>query len=118
MFLRMLLIGLGLFAVAPTGRVQEIRANNQPAQLDIRPAGENSIRVTLKPTTFKPDFPITPTLAEREYAAPSISLREISQQIKAKVGRLKIEVLPRSNRSTKKSDSPAASWPTSCPTAG
>ena len=67
------------FAVAAAGQAAEIRANNQPAQLDIRPAGEHSIRVTLKPISFKPDFPFTPALAEREYAAPAISLREISQ---------------------------------------
>jgi alpha-glucosidase/alpha-D-xyloside xylohydrolase len=95
MFLRLLLIALGLFAVANTGRADEIKANNQPAQLDIRPAGGNSIRVTLKPISFKPDFPSTPVLAEREYAAPSMSLREISQPVNAQVGKLNVEVRPR-----------------------
>ena len=65
----------GLLAVAATAQAAEIRANNQPAQLDIRPAGEHSIRVTLKPLSFSADFPFTPALAEREYAAPAISLR-------------------------------------------
>jgi alpha-glucosidase/alpha-D-xyloside xylohydrolase len=95
MFLRVLLSALGLFAVAATGRAGEIRTNNQPAQLDIRPAGENSIRVTLKAISFKPDFPFTPALVEREYAGPVISLREITKAVKAQVGRLKVEVLPR-----------------------
>jgi alpha-glucosidase (family GH31 glycosyl hydrolase) len=94
MFLHALLIALGLFAVAAVGRAEEIKTNNQPAHLDIRPAGESSIRVTLKPISFKPDFPITPSLAEREYAAPAISLREITRVIKAQVGRLRVEVLP------------------------
>ena len=51
--------GLWLLAAA-AGQAAEIRANNEPAQLDIRPAGEHSIRVTLKPISFKPDFPFTP----------------------------------------------------------
>jgi hypothetical protein len=38
----------------------EIRVNDQAGQLDIRPAGEQSIRVTLKPVHFEPDFPFTP----------------------------------------------------------
>ena len=92
--LRPFLIALIALAVAAAGRAAEIRTNNQPAQLDIRPAGEHSIRVTLKPLSFKPDFPFTPALAEREYAAPAISLREISQPVKARVGSLNVEVLP------------------------
>jgi alpha-glucosidase/alpha-D-xyloside xylohydrolase len=94
MFLRLLVVGLGLFGVATTGPAGEIRSHDQPAQLDIRPAGENSIRVTLKPISFKPEFPFSPALVEREYAAPSISLREISRPVKAQVGRLNVEVLP------------------------
>ncbi|HJS08312.1 MAG TPA: TIM-barrel domain-containing protein [Pirellulales bacterium] len=73
----------------------EIRVNNQPAQLDIRQAGEHSVRVTLKPENFKPEFPFTPALVDREYTAPAISLREISQPVKAQVGTLNIEVLAR-----------------------
>jgi alpha-glucosidase/alpha-D-xyloside xylohydrolase len=83
MFLSPSVVALGILAVAATGRAAEIRANNQPAQLDIRAAGERSIRVTLKPLSFKPDFPFTPALAEREYADASISLRELSQAVKA-----------------------------------
>src|SRR5688572_22698460 len=86
---------LGSFAAAASsGQAAEIRANNQAAQLDIRPAGEHSIRVTLKPISFQPDFPFTPALAEREYAAPTISLREISQPIRARVGGMNVEVVP------------------------
>src|SRR5262249_21942000 len=43
----------------------------------------------------KPVFPFSPALAERAYAAPAISLREISRPVKALVGRLNVEVLPR-----------------------
>src|SRR5688500_8553202 len=94
MLFRPFVISLAIFAVAAAGQAAEIRANNQPAQLDIRRAGEYSIRVTLKPISFKPDFPFTPALADRGYAAPIISLREISQPTKARVGSLNVEVLP------------------------
>jgi len=94
MLLRSFFVALGSYAVAVTGEPAEIRVNNQPAQLDIRPAGENSIRVTLKPIHFRPDFPYTPALAQREYPAPAISLRGITQAVKARVGSLHVEVLP------------------------
>ena len=72
----------------------EIRTAGKPARLDIRTAGEHSIRVTLKPTDFKEEFPFTPALAERTYAAPAISLQEIDQPVKAAVGSLRVEVQP------------------------
>jgi alpha-glucosidase/alpha-D-xyloside xylohydrolase len=94
MILRSFAIAIGSLCFASTGQAVEIRASNQPAQLDIRPAGQNSIRVTLKPISFKPDFPATPALVERKYAVPSISLREISQPVKRQVGNLNVEILP------------------------
>jgi alpha-glucosidase (family GH31 glycosyl hydrolase) len=78
----------------PRARPLKSERENQPAQLDIRPAGQHSIRVTLKPIDFKPAFPFTPVLADREYTPPAISLREITQSAKAKVGGLDVEVSP------------------------
>jgi alpha-glucosidase/alpha-D-xyloside xylohydrolase len=92
MLLCSLVVGL---AVGATGGPVEIRAHNQPAQLDIRPAGDSSVRVTLKPVSFEPDFMFTPALAERKYAAPVISLRQVDRAVKAKVGGVNVEVLPR-----------------------
>src|SRR5436309_10478796 len=69
-----------------------ITAAGQPAQLDIRAAGEHSIRVTLKPIGFAGDFPFTPALAERSYPAPTVSLREIAAPATARVGTLRVEV--------------------------
>ncbi|HEY5908787.1 MAG TPA: hypothetical protein VIZ31_12150, partial [Vicinamibacteria bacterium] len=48
---------------------EPITAAGQPAQLDIRAAGEHSLRVTLKPIVFGGDVPFTPALAERSYPA-------------------------------------------------
>ena len=47
---------------------QQITAAGEPAQLDIRSSGENSIRVTLKPLSFKDNFPFTPAVADRKAA--------------------------------------------------
>ena len=85
---------LAAFAAFANGHAAEIKANGEPAQLDIRQAGEHSVRVTLRPLSFKPDFPYTPALADREYPAPVISLREITQPVKAQVGSLIVEVQP------------------------
>jgi hypothetical protein len=84
-----------LFAVnVPGARGQAIIAAGQPAQLDIRAASQNSIRVTLKPVAYKEDFPFTPGVAERQYGAPVISIRSIDKIIKKKVGALQVELRP------------------------
>src|SRR5688572_25962942 len=43
--------------LAAAGRIyaQQITAAGQPAQLDIRVAGEHSVRITLKPMSFRGD---------------------------------------------------------------
>lgn len=73
---------------------QQLTVSGQPGQLDIRAAGEHSIRVTLKPVSFTENFPYTPALAERSYPSPSISVRAISKSIKKRVGSLQVEVRP------------------------
>src|SRR4051812_18308395 len=55
---------------------QQIAVAGKHAQLDIRKAGENSIRITLKPVSFTDDFPYTPALSNKQYDEPVISLRE------------------------------------------
>ncbi|HSL71344.1 MAG TPA: TIM-barrel domain-containing protein [Longimicrobiales bacterium] len=85
---------LAFSLVASSGYAQQITTAGQPAQLDIRPAGEHSIRVTLKPVGFTRDFPITPALAERSYPAPALSLRAIGRPVSMKVGSLNVEVRP------------------------
>ena len=94
MLQRLLAVIAGIFVVAAGGWAAEIRSNNEPAQLDVRPAGGSSVRVTLKPVSFRPEFPFHPALAERDYAAAAISLREIAEPVKAHVGALTVEVLP------------------------
>lgn len=85
---------IALCTIASAIDAQQITAAGKPAQLDIRLAGANSIRVTLKPVTFKENFPFTPALAERSYPAPIISLNSIDKFVKKKVGNLNVEVRP------------------------
>jgi len=71
---------------------QQITAAGQPAQLDVRAAGEHSIRVTLKPISFAQDFPRHPAIAERTYAAPVIRLRSVDSPVRRTVGGLNVEI--------------------------
>ncbi|HET7622265.1 MAG TPA: TIM-barrel domain-containing protein [Gemmatimonadaceae bacterium] len=74
------------------GGVQVTR-DGQPAQLDIRPAAEHSIRVTLAPLGYEGELPFTPSLAaDRAPADPVISLREIGSPVERSVGNLHVTV--------------------------
>ncbi len=81
-------------AASTLAQAAPITAAGEPAELAIRPAGEHSIRITLKPVSVEQDFPYTPAVVQRPYAGPVIRLREISEPIKAKVGNLNVEVRP------------------------
>jgi alpha-glucosidase/alpha-D-xyloside xylohydrolase len=85
---------IALLSSAPSGQSTQITAAGQPAQLDIRVAGDRAIRVTLKPITFTQDFPATPAVVDRTYAAPAISLREVSTPVPRTIGNLRVEVRP------------------------
>src|SRR5581483_2414192 len=71
-----------------------IMTAGQPAELKIRAAGSSSIRITLKPQSFTPEFPITPVLPDRDYPNPVLSLREIDKTMKGDVAGLSVEVQP------------------------
>ncbi len=72
---------------------QQITTAGQPAQLDIRKAGDNSVRITLKPLSFNEDYPFSPAVTETfKYGAPEISLREVKAEVKKKVGAFTVEV--------------------------
>ncbi|HYN08934.1 MAG TPA: TIM-barrel domain-containing protein [Vicinamibacterales bacterium] len=81
-----------LLSGATAAQPFQIAAAGQPAQLDIRAAGDHAIRVTLKPLTFKADFPATPAVAERTYPAPAVSLRDITTPVRRTIGGLTVDV--------------------------
>ncbi|HYH00994.1 MAG TPA: TIM-barrel domain-containing protein [Terriglobales bacterium] len=72
---------------------QQITTSGRPAQLDVRAAGEASIRVTLKPVDLR-EIPANPAVVDREYPSPAMSLRQITAPLKRKVGTLNVEVRP------------------------
>jgi alpha-glucosidase/alpha-D-xyloside xylohydrolase len=89
-----LLVVLTALLIGPaTVLAHQITAAGKPAQLDIRESGAASIRVTLKPVDRR-DVPPNPSVVEREYPAPVISLRQITAPLKRKVGSLNVEVRP------------------------
>ena len=71
-----------------------ITAAGKPAVLDVRAAASGSLRITLRPAGFAPDFPVTPVLPERDYPAPALSLRELDAPVTAEVAGLAVEVRP------------------------
>ena len=90
-----ILAAAALLSVSATVRqAPPITTAGQPAQLDIRVAGPNSLRVTLKPVSFTGDFPATPAVADRVVAAPAISLRSLAGRVERAVGRFRVVVEP------------------------
>lgn len=71
-----------------------LRTAGQPAELDIRAAGEHSIRVTLKPQSFTRDFPFSPALSGRQYPKPALQIRQLSGTVKKQIGALVVTVSP------------------------
>lgn len=72
---------------------QKITSGKQPATLEIREAGENSVRVTLLPASMKGVIPFTPLLAEgREYPDAKIKLDRIRKAVSETVGGMRIDV--------------------------
>lgn len=76
------------------GRAAEIRTAGRPARLEIRAAGDHSIRITLKPLDFPQEFPYSPALVERRWPAPAVSLQEIGEPVTKQAGGLRITVRP------------------------
>jgi alpha-glucosidase/alpha-D-xyloside xylohydrolase len=73
---------------------QQLTTAGKPAELAVRQAGNNSIRITLKPTSYKGDYPFTPAVVERKYKSPDILITSLSQPLKKQVGSMFVEVKP------------------------
>src|SRR5215213_2687596 len=70
---------------------QQLMVAGRPSQLDIRKAGEKSLRITLKPVSFLASFPSTPAVVEKKYGAPEVSLKE-NKPLTKDVGNFKIQI--------------------------
>src|SRR6266542_2482061 len=93
-FAAILLLNVEFVILSASSNAQQITTADKPAQLDIRVAGANSIRITLKPLSFKNDFPYTPAVAENKYSAPVISLHHLDKVVTKKVGKFEVTVKP------------------------
>src|SRR5687767_11099307 len=93
-FVRTSSVLLMLVLTATTARAQQITAAGQPAQIDIRAAGDRSIRVTLKPLSFKPAFPEHPAIVERTYPSPALTAQTLSRPVQRTIAGLRVELKP------------------------
>lgn len=87
---------LSFAAAGCSGRDVQITRAGKPARLDIRPAAEHSIRVTLEPVGYEGELPFAPSLAEsRTPAEPAISLRKAGDPVEHTVGSFRVTVSAR-----------------------
>lgn len=82
------------FSNTSTLNAQQLMSAGKPAQLDVRVAGANSIRVTLSPVELSGAPPFSPGVAERRYSAPVISLRAVPAAFRRTVGTMRVDVRP------------------------
>ena len=92
---RLLITAVVLLAWPCAIGAQRLTTAGRPAQLDVRVAGDRSIRVTLSPIEVAGSFPETPAVADRIYPAPALTLREIAKPVRRAVGSFDVEVRPK-----------------------
>ena len=93
-FVRTSSLLLTLALTATTALAQQITSAGQPAQIDIRAAGDRSIRVTLKPLSHKAAFPENPAIVERAYPSPALTAQTLSRPLQRTIGTLRVELKP------------------------
>jgi alpha-glucosidase (family GH31 glycosyl hydrolase) len=92
-------IGLAVACVAAVAlesgaQTRAIMTAGKPGRLDIRPAGERAIRITLAPLAFGDSFPYSPGVAERSYPTAAIRLRELTNPVTRTIAGLTVTVRP------------------------
>ncbi len=70
----------------------KLKILDQEVNLNIREAGEHSIRITITPEGYEQEFPYTPALEEREYKKAKISISKTGKPIRKTIGSLVVEV--------------------------
>ena len=82
-----------LVAFEASALAAQLTRNGEPAQLDVRPAGEQAVRVTLRPLSFEATLPWSPTLVSGlDSVSPVLSLREVDAPVERRVGALTVSV--------------------------
>jgi hypothetical protein len=83
-------IAFGLCATQ--AHAQPVTTAGQPARLEVRAAGQHSLRVTLAPVTFKGPFPENPSLVERKYPAVAVSVTALAAPLRKRIGSFDVEI--------------------------
>ena len=89
--MRSIVLMICLFCAAAL-QAQPIMVAGQPGRLEIRVAGEHSLRITLKPAAFKGNYPFTPALTTRTYPPPFISIAAVDKKIAREAAGLRVVV--------------------------
>lgn len=79
-------------ATAASLAAAPIMTAGKNAVLDVRAAGTASIRITLRPDGFVPEFPVSPVLPDHEYPAPAIHLQDFVDPVTAEIAGLSVQV--------------------------
>lgn len=83
-----------IFSLFSCKEIKPINTTAGPGQLDIYVAGENSIRLILKPVSYQDTLPENPALANQKFEEPIVSIRQLDNILKKKVGSLFVEISP------------------------
>lgn len=94
LLLSLLMLSAGFTGCEPAEVDNPLLSHGMPAQLDIREAGEQSLRITLRPVHYEQELPYTPAIVDREYPAPGISIRQLESEHSGQVGRFQVDVDP------------------------
>src|SRR5690349_16531914 len=70
---------------------QQLMVAGRPSQLTVRKAGDKSLRITLKPTSYSKNFPSSPAVVERNYGSSIISVND-TKSVATTSGNFKISI--------------------------
>jgi len=85
-------IVLATLATARPTFAQQLTTGGQPAQLEVRAAGDRAVRISLRPINVGDTVFATPALVDRRYPAPTLSIRSLTRPVQAKVGNMRVDV--------------------------
>ncbi len=73
---------------------QQINIGGKPSQIDIAKAGENGIRITIKPVNFNRPIPFNPVFAETKMNSTSFSIHSLNKVAEKRIGNFIVEIYP------------------------
>jgi alpha-glucosidase (family GH31 glycosyl hydrolase) len=71
---------------------EQLQFDGEPAVLEVRESGSESLRITLKPASFPYDLPDNPSIASEDFPRPAIKLARIGKPKSKKVGNFQVDI--------------------------